>query len=250
VSNTPIDNVAWVAVLGMLVGFGLYLAWRQARLVAIALACYSGLLLIWRWRVDRFLEPLLPVLLAMIVCAAVELGRRFVRPQVAWVPAALVAVLIGGATLIADARTVAAARRCDRRNPNASPACVSPIDRSFFAAVSYIGRTDSVTAPIVTPKEHTLSYYTGRSIIPLRRYLAVPAESSIDSLRKWGVNELIVAPMGPVQPRMFDRARAVCGGLIPVRTFGNDVLLFRLREPEEPVDPASCALVRGLTPVW
>jgi hypothetical protein len=245
IPGTIVDNVFWVVTLAALLVLGAASVWRQSRLLVALLVVYAALLVFWRWGVDRFLDPVIPLILLAAVAACATIGRR-VRPWLGYAVLALFAGPLAYSNLRLDAAAVGESAACDRDDPTSSPACFPrATDRAFFAAAQHAATTTGPHAVFVTPKEHTFFYYSGRKVFSLRRALALPEDVMLDSLRTSGVEHIVVAQLGPVQVPTLARLSAVCGRLQEVRQFDPTVIVFRIRDADVGPDSDACAAVRN-----
>ena len=70
VAGTAVDNVIVVVLLAVFIGFGSIAVWHRWRLVMLFLSVYSLLLVLWAFAIDRFVEPVLPLLILLVLLGA------------------------------------------------------------------------------------------------------------------------------------------------------------------------------------
>ncbi|MFN0181263.1 MAG: hypothetical protein ACKVZ0_20850 [Gemmatimonadales bacterium] len=171
VEGTPVDNVAGVALLVVLLAVGTGALWRRWRLAALYLASYGALLAIWTWAQGRYLAPLALVVVPAVVMGAYALTSRF-APRWATIAVAVVTMMLGGTALgrsVANARAMAG---CDRGGPTPPVNCLTASQASFFEAARYIKDSTPPDAVFLTAKYATLHHYTGRTAVSYRGALA------------------------------------------------------------------------------
>lgn len=165
VAGTWVDNLIWVAGLGVCGAVGLAACVRRWTGVAVHLVLAAGLLLLWPWPLDRLLLPLLPLLLAMLLVGAGILTRRFgsrvqnVVLGLLSVPLALTGL---GARLAHDNN-----HRCDRTDPYSDPRCFSAGARGVVAAARLVRDSSASGAVVATELSATVFYFSGHPTLPL-----------------------------------------------------------------------------------
>ncbi|MDF2773237.1 MAG: hypothetical protein K0S86_2732 [Geminicoccaceae bacterium] len=243
IRRAVVDNVAWSVAVITLLAIGLAGLWKHSRLLVLFMAAYGALLVVWTWRIDRFLDPVIPFILFGMVLGCTML-RRTRWPWLQYATLVPLATLIGASNVQLNAATIRRAADCDRRQPTVSPACFGGVDRAFFAAAHYADSTTSASAVFLTPKQRVFHYYSDRRIFPYRRALALSPPRMIDSLRATGAEHVLVAPLGPVQIPYRARLQAVCERLAVERQFDSNTILFRILRDGEPGDTRACELLK------
>lgn len=240
VRGTPIDNV--VSSLGLVGGLaaGLLLFWRHWRVAAIYLAAYFGLLFIWTFATDRFVVPLLPLLVpAVILGLAWAAGFRSRRVGFA-VALATMLVLAGGGA----ARTLPAVRdglECERGGTLPSGPCLRRDEASYFAALAWIRENTPEDAIILSAKPEPLYFYTGRKSPPVRRATSVEPENFLTHLRETGTDYILLGSLQATEVgRLPQRMKLHCEALAVEAFFPARTWLFRLRSSDEPTARDAC----------
>lgn len=173
VPDTPMDNLAWLVVLG---GSGLVGALLLARSWPAAAAQILGsvaVMLWWIYRVERLMLPLLPWLATCILLGAWCIGRRRSPVSGAWA-AGLVWALLAGFSLTDAVKDVQAAQQCDRVDQYARPGCVNDNEREYMLAVRSLRTILPPEAVVATVKPSLLAYASGRRAVPLYRIFTAP----------------------------------------------------------------------------
>src|SRR5690606_37964819 len=94
VPGTPIDNLFILGVLGGL-GLAVWLAvMRRAPATGLSLLTYAALLCFWTWPNERYVVPMLPVILLVLAVGAHRVGSNLFARLVA-LPALVLVALVG-----------------------------------------------------------------------------------------------------------------------------------------------------------
>lgn len=236
VPGTPVDNLLILAVVVVGLTVGLWLLWRRWRLAAIYLLGYGSLLLVWPWPIGRFLLPLLPLVIPVVLLG---LGAAIRRLRPSWaspVVLAVAALLLFTATSRTSA-LVGYAAVCDRSHYPFPPSatCMSPDRVSFFRAVAFIRDSLPEDATFLAVKSEPLWYYTGRRSVLYPSALSTSPEGFVPYLRSQGVGWILLGSLGLGEvTRMAERLEANCRELRLVAPFPPRTYLFRLAPPGAP----------------
>lgn len=247
IPGTPIDNL--VASGALLVGSvgGIVLFFRRWRSAALYLVAYLGLLMIWTWAADRFVVPVLPLLVpAVILGLAWIFGLRWRWAGIAAAAAAALVLTAGAATrtlaLVGDGLD------CARGGELPSGPCLRRDQASYFAALHYIREATPEDAIILTAKPEPLHLYTGRRSPSIRRALSLPPEEFLRYLRAEGTSYILLGSLQGAETRRLPEAMLPhCETLAVESFFPARTWLFRLRGDGEPRDREACdAIVRSM----
>jgi hypothetical protein len=244
VSGTTVDNVIVVVLLAVFVAVGVFAVWRRVRIVVLFLAVYGALLVLWAFAVDRFVEPILPlILLVVLVGADTTIAWRSKRGAAALTLA--IALSIGLRSVATDVRVLQAAATCDRSNPTESRGCVSPDETAFFRAATYVGQATEPNAVVVTAKPRPFYYYSGRRTVNQNIVVSRPPAETADQVRASGARYVLLTALG-FWPRQFrENITAACEAFTVVREFSPNAVLLRLRDPGE---TSACDVLRRPLP--
>lgn len=172
---TILDNMFWALLLVGLGGLGLASVWRRWRIAVPYLIIYFGLLAVYPWVVGRFLVPVMPIMVVALLAGTDLIRRRFNAPLGIGIAVglALVVLVTGIQGNVARLREFS---DCDRSRPLESAGCFDPNQRSLFAAARFVAANTPDSAVVVTAKDATFAYYSGRqSIRPLSMLSDDPA---------------------------------------------------------------------------
>lgn len=243
VSGTAIDNVIVIVLLGVCLAVGAFLVWRRWRVVVLFLAVYGTLLVVWAFAIDRFVEPLLPlILLVVLVGASGTLAWRSRRAAAALVLAIVLA--IGLRSAVTDVEVLQAAATCDRSNPTESAGCVSPDETAFFQAARFVGQTTEPNAVVVTAKPRPFYYYSGRRTVNQNIVLSRPPAETADAVRSSGARYVLITELGFWPKEFRENITAACESFTVVREFPPRAILLRLRDASS-AEPSACAVLRA-----
>jgi 4-amino-4-deoxy-L-arabinose transferase-like glycosyltransferase len=243
VAGTIVDNVVAVLVLAVLFAFGAWTFVRRWRFAAIYFLTYGGLLALWLWRVDRFVVPLLPLIVPALLAGAYALGDRFGlrRPALLAAACALLLALGAGARTAAD---VADATRCDRALSLPDPQCLTPDRASFFDAIRWIGGNTAGDDVLLAAKAAPLYLYTGRRSVGYGAALSADATTFLPYLREHGTDYILLGALEQSEvwqlaPLLAD----VCDRLALRASFPPNTYLFAIPSETALSDSSACAAV-------
>ena len=175
IPGTPVDNIAWLLVLVALGSLGLVSIWRRWRFLLIYLALYGAVLAVWTWVIGRFLAPLLPFIVLALL-AGTDLLRRRVSSRLGIGVALALTVIVcvtGFRSTLSSVRSFAA---CDRATPFDAPGCFNDDQLSLFAAARFVSTEAPDSAAVVTAKESTFAYYSGKHTVRPQTVLTTDPE--------------------------------------------------------------------------
>lgn len=225
--NTAIDNVAWLVVLVVLGLLGLVVVWKRWRVVALYLMLYLALVLVWPWIFSRFFLPLVPFLVLLMIAGSLARAKRY--PRVAWGTAAAIVLLLclgSGHKAMADLGTL---RGCDRADALHSSGCLSPDQQSFVSAAQYVNSTLPRSAAVLTTKEATFAWYSGRRVLLSGLAIRVSADSFPAYLRSLGVDYVLLGHLTPRERKYLSvLLEENCRDFRLVRSFPPRTYLFQL----------------------
>jgi hypothetical protein len=231
IPGTPVDNAAMLAVVVSTSAVGLWVFARRWRAGLWYVLVYGGLLSFWVWRIDRFVVPVLYLLVAAMLTGAYAMGSRLGRrgPLLAGCVGAIL-VLGGGYRSVA----LALERSGCALTPDGLPParCVSPDQASFFEAVRWLRANTPEDAVVLAAKESSLWRYTGRRTVGYRLALAQSEEAFLPFLREQGASWILLGSLQLHEPgRLLDAVEANCSRLTVAAYFPARTWLFSLRPP-------------------
>lgn len=216
IAGTILDNVLGLLLILGLVVVGARVLWTRARIVVIYVAATGLLLATWAWQLSRFLVPLLPFLLWMLVVGAIVVSRqrRWLRPLAVVVPAVVLLTAMSR-----NGPLLRSAVQCDRSAPQESPTCFTAAQRAFFAATRYIRESTPDTAVFLTVKEGTFGYLTGRQTVRHEEVQAPTPEMLRDQLHNRTVDYVILTPLRAWQVQHVQLLQQMCSDVEVVKVF-------------------------------
>ncbi|MFN2399282.1 MAG: glycosyltransferase family 39 protein [Gemmatimonadaceae bacterium] len=250
ISGTIVDNAALVLLAGVLGAVGMIVMWRGWHAAALYVIVTLALLFVWPWRVQRFVEPLLPFMLVALLLGASTIGARR-SARWAFVAPLLLTVLIGSTAIARTANLVAERRGCDRSDPGRSPGCFSAEQRGFFALADYVATSTPDSAVFLTPKAATLAYLTDRKVDMVKPVIVADSTRFANYLLAVGITHVVLSNL-VITDRKFTRELAgVCQNLELASEFPPSSYLFRVRADSSTArSEAACNAVRAALANW
>ena len=243
--RTRLDNVGWVLAIGALLTLGLVSAWGRWNAVVWYLGAYGALLVVWAWPIERFLGPILALVIALTVIGAGVASSVLARNR-RWLPPAIVTIALAGFALIEDTRLVTRALECDRARVD----CALPWELDFVDAATYLASHSTPDARVITPKAATVYYHSKRQALYWDEVVNLPLDSLDGFLRQERVSHIITTPVYSDGETIVRLSRRDCARLDLVRAFSPQTLLLAVRPEGAPpvTQSAACrALERAET---
>jgi len=249
VPGTPIDNALGFVVLLVAGGLGFGQLIRRQRMTAIHLAAYAGVLLVWPYASGRFVAPVLPLLVLMLLLGIWSAGGRWHSPRTAWFGVWLVAGMYAVGALRLDAARWAEVSPCDRTADSwRDPSCASARQREFRAAVDTAAKLAKPGSPLLTSKAATVFLLSGRvSVVPDTEQRGRDPDAFIAALRTQQVDVVILSQMHFAQWGLSPMLSARCGAFALLASFGPHTKVLRLLPGNTPPNDlgAACAAIRS-----
>lgn len=238
-----LENVAWALIWIPALAVGI-LGFSRRRPILIILAAYVAVLVVWPWVDVRFLAPLLPPLLAMLLLGIERLARRLL-PHHGFAVAALLATVMfasGGIRSVAEAS-------CDESILSETPDCVPPPRLAFGSAVRFADDYFGEGEVVLSPMAEVLFFQTGIRSVPWE----VVREMSPEEFRRYAdatrLRGVILAELYDDEIAANGRLlRRICPDLELEAMFEPGTMVFSVRDERgsgsEAVDAGSaCSLV-------
>lgn len=245
IPGSPVDNMIGAVVTVVGLGIGLVVLFRRWRPAALYLLSYGALLALWPWKLARFVNPVLPLLVLAVLLGTEALACR-VRAH--WGgPAVLTLALL--LTVNGAVRTAAIIREengCERGTVYPVGTCLRQDQVSFFSAVEYINHRVPPEAIFLSGKPATLYYYTGRQTISREAAAAQDPSSFPGFMRGFGPTYVLLGNLHPFEPvRLAGLLEANCDALELEAAFPPRTYLFRVLNDGAPSNNgAACDAVR------
>ena len=233
VPGTLVDNVFSVVVLGVLFAVG---AWRLRRswpVVPVVVMSYVTLLLIWPWVVIRFMSPMVPFIVVLIIAGAFELVRRMRSKWRMLIPAsiAVTIMLTAAGSLRAS---VASMSTCDRGQPIVSSECVRPAERDYLRLAQWVADSVDRQAVFLVAKEGTFGYITGLRTIPLLTAIRTDSTQILRLLRDLKVTHVALTTHPHAAGRLSNLLLPSCQSLALEKELSPTLLVLRVRTGQTP----------------
>lgn len=242
IPGTGVDNALWLVALVVLGGAGLAVMLRRWTSAALITVSYLILLVIWRYALQRFVNPIVPFLLAALFVGAEWLARRFAPRWGRATLAALFALLLVGAVR-ADHSWWRLTADCDRSTPSTSRGCWDTSYRVYLRAAQWVRDSTPPDAVFFVNKERAFYYHTARRTINQDRTLQEDSLSLAGYLRERGARYTVAAPVGLRAPEHYWLLASACRDFVVLRSFTERTLVMRLREPGDAEDSRACGLL-------
>jgi hypothetical protein len=252
-TSRPSALALWLTVMVSLSLFGTVALVRGVPALVLAAGAYVTLLLLWPYVLLRYLVPIIPAFLILLLVGARAIGEQ-VRPRSEWFkyacPGALAFALIAAA-LAQDAAKWRAVAACDRARAASSRACFSESPHDYFAAVAAVRGLPDDSANFLVSKEALFHVLTGR-------YAAWEAEASeirdsaalADYLRRQQVSYVLLSQTNLNQWSLAKPLTGLCPRLRVIRQFGRKVSLLRIVDEGAPGANACPQVSAWSAPPW
>ncbi len=246
--GTQLDNDLGVAlVLGAIV-VGLAVVARRLGTVFWYLLGYLALLVAWPVRVDRFITPLLPLLLPIGALGVHALGHRLGMRRAATAAALGFAAIVAVASMLKTGAVVSRWQPC--RGTGSVRGCAPDDDAATIEAAMWLRTAAAPDAAILTAHEPAVGYHSDRRVLPWPRAMAHPDSTLLPLLRAAGVRYVLLSSVKLRDAALDPRLQADCSQFSVARAFPPRTYVLRLREPGEsssppPGDASACAAVEA-----
>jgi len=224
---------------------GCFAMWSRWRAALIVFAAYSGLLLLWPYAIARFLTPLLPVFLAIMLLGAWRVGVR-VLPRGALLPALVVAaiLILGGSRL--DAAMIRAGGSCAFSAQVDEDPCGADADRYASTARAFSARMPE-GATVFTTKEGTFYYRTGRRVVSVYGVLDYDANSLREYLRATAPAAIFLPHLKDEEKLLGAPLAGMCAELTDAGAPSDTILMLWVRPPNAGEQNGCDAITRWRT---
>jgi hypothetical protein len=252
IPGTSLDNIVGVAGTLFLAGLGMAVTWRRARVLTLYVLCFAALLVAWTYKLTRFVVPITPVILLLTVIGAAHLARRWrPLPRAALLAGLLLIYLTGGVQ--GFQREYAEQGGCPADDVTSPAACITPIQRGFFQAVTFLRDSTVPEAVLISTKEAVLGLYTDHRVLHSQAIRVRLGEDPLGGLRSLGAVAIVLSHvhLWQVPPAIID----ACSDFEVVRSYPEGTDVLRLRDsaplvlPAVSVDPAlagrACEVIRA-----
>jgi hypothetical protein len=238
-AGSYVDNVFGGSLVFSALAIGLVAVARMWPATALFLVFYGGLLAVWPYIEDRFLVPVLPLIVVAVVMGCVRLMQLKARWAAIAGGALLLVIVSGGAYSVGSA--AAAGMACGGGEFFPNSACVSRDERSFFDAMKYIRDNTPADAVFLSAKPATVYYYTSRRSVIRELAARQRPEAFLPFLESAHARYLLLGRTDFAELYRFaPRIQAVCESLDLEWGQQGGVYLFRVRDEAGPGDGRAC----------
>lgn len=228
VAGTAADNVAWLVFGAFVTPVGVYQLLRRWRAAAIFLGGYGLLLLLWRYAIERFSSPIVPLMLLVLIAGLTTLVRS--RPARAAAVGALAILLLAGAAQH-YARTYRAVAGCNRTMGEVDADCLPADERGLLLAARWARDSTPPAAIFVVSKERAFYYHSKRRSTNQDKTLRSDSLSLAPYLRERGVTYAVTSKVGVLEREFNNLIAHACRDFELVREFPEHTVIVRLRDP-------------------
>lgn len=235
--KTQTDSAIWLTVALALSVPGLALLVRRLPALVLATSAYLALLVLWPYVLLRYVGPVIPAILAVLLGGALAIGERagLRRGWVRYLFPGILALTLVAMALVQDVTKWRAVVACDRPRAASSKACFSESAHNYFAAVAAARELPNDSSNFLVSKEALFHVLTGR-------YAAWEAEAAqmrepalLDEyLRRQNVSYVLLSRTSFNQWSLAEPLKGLCARLRVIREFGPKVSLLRIVEQGAP----------------
>jgi hypothetical protein len=244
--HTRLDNVGWILLIGGLALAGMLSAWTRWNAAVIWFLGYSTLLAVWAFVIPRFLQPLIPLLIAFAIIGAWTIGQRWRARggQLATLPAVGVGAMLAYFGLLGTADVTTQAAACDLGRTE----CAESPSLDFLDALTYVAAHTDTSARFVTPKSPTLYYYAPpRKSVFWDESISQDSASFIPFLDRNRVTHVLLTPVFSDQITIARLTAVHCTQFDLVKAFAPETMILARRQVASGRDTPACrATVRAV----
>ena len=228
-SATWVDNAVWMILIAVFSAIGLFAFWKRWRVAALYFGAYMIMLAIWPYLIGRFVVPVLPLLIALMVIGAWTIADQLTSRTAAHLPVVIAAGL-AASSLIAIARTTEQEAECVRTRT----ACTYPAALDYLDAVRFVSTLPASEQHFITPKSATLYYYTERKSPYWDEVLSLDSATFRPYLQKHQIKHVIVGPVFHDYDIVYRLLLANCEYFDIARAYSPDTFVMVARDTPRP----------------
>lgn len=240
-AGTMMDNIASTTIVVAGVVSGMVRSLRRLRLAGLTLFVSAGLYLVWTWQLERYVVPLIPIAIMMLMVGIEHIAGRRNERTASIAVAATCAILVATSAVRLNAH-LAKFSGCDRTQVFTHPRCVTAPARSFFAAVRYVNDSLPRDAGVAAVKATSIYYYTGRQTVPIQPLLNLDTVTFNRQLESAGVQYVLLSSIHPGDLRLSRKLGDRCRTLDVTASFAPRAHLFRLLD-RPATDTTACRVL-------
>jgi hypothetical protein len=244
IPGTRIDNWVWLLLASAGLAGGMVAAWRRWQPVVLYLLLYAALLLVWPWRMDRFLEPV------ALLCIPLWLYGLWTIARTARLFRALPVALALCGVVVATGAWYSAGMVKTRLDCGRAPAppgpnrCLYPAEQDWMAAVRWVRDSTPTDAVVLTAKSGPFYYYAHRETLSFAAATALPPGRLVEYVFGQGGRYIVLTTVTLTErARLAERVAASCRALAVAAEFSPQAYVLRLRDARDVAGPNACAAV-------
>lgn len=240
IPGTIVDNLLWMLVWAGLGAVGLVVFFQRWRPAALFLVGTGLLICGWTWRVDRFLVPVLPSIVGVIMVGGHAVARRL-RPRWGTAGQVVLAVALSVSAITNHWERSARTRNCDRADPFADATCY-PLEQRDFAATARLARDLLPPVAVIASARPASQYYlSGLVSIPLAQLARIDRPERSVPLAESPATHLMLTRLTTIEARAAESILLQqCRQLQLVARAPTGGLLLAIRPPL-PVEESACS---------
>ena len=231
IGGTIVDNIIGASLISVGLLVGTLRSYARFRVASLLLVMSGLLLAVWPYQQFRFLVPLTPLLVPIILYGLEALIARL-KPSAATAgitALSLVFMLSGLKEIGSEYR---ATRGCVRGRAIPADNCVSPDQASFFHAAVYVRDSLPKQARVLSAKSEPLFIYSGHTTLPTSLWLGRDTTAFWEGLRREQAEYVLLGTLHVTSVRdLAPRLRSHCDALEVVAAFPPHTYLFRITAP-------------------
>lgn len=226
-----VDNLIGASLLAIGLLAGTLRSFARFRVASLLLVMSGLLLAVWPYQQSRFLVPLAPLLVPIILYGLEALLARM-KPSIATAGITTISLVLMLSGLKETGSVYLATRGCERGRAIPADNCVSPDQASFFHAAVYVRDSLPKQARILSAKSEPLYFYSGHTTLPTSLWLGRDTTAFWDGLRREQAEYVLLGALHVASVRdLAPRLKAHCDALEVVASFPPHTHLFRITDP-------------------
>lgn len=241
VAGTIVDNVVTTAIVVAGVVVGMVRSLTRLRVAGLTLFVSAGLYLIWTWRVERYVVPLIPIVITLLLLGVERIGMGRSPRTGTLVVLATCAILIATSAVRLGGHLTKFSD-CDRAQIFTDANCATPGARSFFAAVRYVNDSLPRGARVGAVKATSIYYYTGRQTTPLQPLVPLDPMTFNGQLKAANLEYVLLSGLHSADLRLSRLLSERCHRLSVAGSFPPRTHLFRLLDTPA-ADTTACLVI-------
>ncbi len=246
IAGTPLDNILVFCLLAVLSIAGLVALRKRWPGALLYLGLYGTVLLLWLWAVDRFVIPIVPLLVLVLFAGALSIASR-ARPSMRVIAVVPVAILLIAGSLARVLPAALVGIRCDRSGHLPWRECVTPAQADYLDAIAWIGERTPSDAILLAGKPGAVFWYTGRRSVSFPESLSKDTASFVPFLRSKGATHVLLGDVAfDPETRLLQRVVASCSQLRVEAAFAK-AMVFAVRPMGETPSLAACEIIGRFT---